>query len=373
MREIIERGRSRGYVLSLLFTVFLVVAGFILPSILIGDGEPTRLALVGDTPEELGVAIQAAGDAYELEIVISAEPDRAAAVAALAGETIDAALLAPADLSDPGELLVVEEANGPLQAAVTQSVIGLRAGADALRAPAVTALEPPSDSDMTALLFANAGIIVMFIGILSYGTWVLTGVVEEKQSRVVEVVLSTVRARDLLMGKVLGIGVLAVIQILLLVAIGIGVAVISGRLTLPQTTASAVVMLLTWFVLGFAFYATSMGVLGALASRMEEASNASMPVTLAATTAYILSLVVVTGDPNGTVATVLTFVPPAAPMVVPMRAALDAIAPWEIAVSIGLMLVAIWILFVIGARVYSGAVLQTGGRMKIRDAWRAAG
>jgi ABC-2 type transport system permease protein len=115
-----------------------------------------------------------------------------------------------------------------------------------------------------------------------------------------------------------------------------------------------------------------MGFLGALASRMEEASNASMPVTLSATTAYILSLVVVTGDPDGVVATVLTFVPPAAPMVVPLRAALDAIAPWEIALSIGLMLVAIWVLFVVGARVYSGAVLQTGGRMRIRDAWRAS-
>ena len=107
----------------------------------------------------------------------------------------------------------------------------------------------------------------MFIGIFSYGTWVLTGVVEEKQSRVVEVVLSTVRPRDLLMGKVLGIGLLALAQLVVLVAAGIAAAQISGRLTLPPTTVGAVVQLLVWFILGFAFYSTAMGFLGALASR----------------------------------------------------------------------------------------------------------
>ena len=73
----------------------------------------------------------------------------------------------------------------------------------------------------------------MFIGIFSYGSWVLTGVVEEKQSRVVEVVLSTVRPRDLLMGKVLGIGLLALAQLVVLVAVGIGLSQLLGRLVLP--------------------------------------------------------------------------------------------------------------------------------------------
>ena len=151
------------------------------------------------------------------------------------------------------------------------------------------ALEPPQGRGETALIFANAGIILMFIGIFSYGSWVLTGVVEEKQSRVVKVVLSTVRPRDLLMGKVLGIGLLALAQLVVLVAVGIeAVAALLGRLVLPATTPGAVFQLLIWFILGFAFYSTTMGFLGSLASRVEEASTASMPVTLTATTAYIL-------------------------------------------------------------------------------------
>ncbi len=72
-------------------------------------------------------------------------------------------------------------------------------------------------------------------------------------------------------------------------------------------------------------------------------------------------------------AVVATFIPPAAPFVVPLRAAFDAITPIELVLSIAITVVAIWVLFVVGARVYAGAVLQTGGRMKIRDAWRSAG
>jgi ABC-2 type transport system permease protein len=372
MREIIERGRSRGYLLSLLFTLFLLLAGFVLPQFLLAD-RATRLALVEPVPAGLEAAIETTATAYDLDLEITTVPDRAAAEAALADETIAAALAVPADLSSPGELIVQEQAGPTLQAVTSSAVVALRA-ADAaalLEPPTVTVLEPPTEEDMTAIIFANAGIILMFIGIFSYGTWVLTGVVEEKQSRVVEVVLSTVRPRDLLMGKVVGIGLLALVQIVVLVAAGIGAAQLSGQLTLPPTTVGAVIQLLVWFMLGFALYSTAMGFLGALASRVEDASNASMPVTMTATACYLVSILVVTNEPSGIVARIMTFLPPAAPMVVPLRVALGAIEPWEIVLSIALMLVSIWVLFVLGARVYAGAVLQMGSRIKIRDAWRA--
>jgi ABC-2 type transport system permease protein len=371
-REIIERGRSRGYVLSLAFTVVLMCAGFIVPSLLVGQAGQSKLALVGATPPGLSSIIEATADAYDQRIELSAVPDAAAAAAALRDASLDAALSVPPDLSTAGELVVLESAPASLQAIVNQAVISLRAGPAASEPPSLTALEPPKAEDETALIFANAGIILMFIGIFSYGSWVLTGVVEEKQSRVVEVVLSTVRPRDLLMGKVLGIGLLALAQLVVLVAVGLTLSQLLGRLVLPATTPGAVFQLLIWFILGFAFYSTTMGFLGSLASRVEEASTASMPVTLTATTAYILSLVVVTGDPTGLLARVMTFLPPSAPMVVPLRTALGAIEPWEVILSMVLMLATIYVLFVIGARVYSGAVLQTGGRIKLRDAWRAS-
>ena len=371
MREVVERGRSKGYLGSLLFTVFLLVAGFVLPTVFLGNPDAVKLALVGEQPAGLEVTIQAVATAFDADLEISTVPDRAVAEAAVKDRTIDAALDVPADLSGAGELIVLEEASATLQGIVGQAVIALRAGTNA-QPPTISALEPPSAEDVTAIIFANAGIILMFIGIFSYGTWVLTGVVEEKQSRVVEVVLATVRPRDLLMGKVLGIGLLALAQLLVLVIAGVAFAQFSGQLTLPPTTAGAVVQLVGWFILGFAFYSTAMGVLGALASRVEEASNASMPVTMSATLAYILSIVFVTQEPAGLLARIMTFLPPAAPMVVPLRAALGEIEAWEIVVSVGLMLASIWLLFAIGGRVYSGAVLQTGGQIRLRDAWRAS-
>ena len=238
--------------------------------------------------------------------------------------------------------------------------------------PAVSPLDPQSAEDESLLLFANAGIILMFIAIFSYGTWVLTAVVEEKQSRVVEVVLSTVRPRDLLMGKVLGIGTLALGQLLVLVLVGIAAARITGGIALPATIPVTVAMFVLWFVLGFLLYATTLGFLGSLATRMEEASNATTPVTMIAIISYFATIFVAQQDPSGTVATVLTFFPPSAPFVVPLRIALDAISPVEIVLSLALTVAFVFVLFVLGGRVYSGAVLQTGGRMKLRDAWRLA-
>ena len=104
----------------------------------------------------------------------------------------------------------------------TQSVLdasGVDATAltSAAQAPALSALHPQTDADQARFIVANIGAVLILVGIFSFGFTVLTGVVEEKQSRVVEVVLSTVRPRDLLMGKVLGIGVLGLVQLLVFV------------------------------------------------------------------------------------------------------------------------------------------------------------
>jgi ABC-2 type transport system permease protein len=199
--------------------------------------------------------------------------------------------------------------------------------AAAQQPPSVGALDPQTEDDEAKFFVANIGAVLILVGIFSFGFTVLTGVVEEKQSRVVEVVLSTVRARDLLMGKVLGIGVLGVIQLVVFVVAALVAALATDRLTLPTTTPGAVALLGVWFVLGYLLYSTALGFLGALASRMEEASNASTPVTMVAMISYFVAIFAVIDDPSGTVATIATFLPPSAPFVVPLRAAFDAIPP----------------------------------------------
>jgi ABC-2 type transport system permease protein len=384
-REILERGRSRGYILSLLFTLLLLGASFALPVVLAGDQQTIRVGLVATAPAELEAVMSAVADPYDLKVNATRYPDRAAGERALTDKQIDGLADVPADLSSPGELVVRDRVDERIRVVVSTSVATLRqqqlleAGgvstADFVAAsqlPEVESLDPQSAEDESLLLFANAGIILMFIAIFSYGTWVLTAVVEEKQSRVVEVVLSTVRPRDLLMGKVLGIGALALGQLLVLVLVGIAAARLTSTIALPSSIPVTVIMFVIWFILGFLLYATTLGFLGSLATRMEEASNATTPVTMVALVSYFAAFFVAQDDPAGTIAVLLTFFPPAAPMVVPLRVALDAITPVELVLSLALTIGFIFVLFVLGGRIYSGAVLQTGGRMKLRDAWRLA-
>jgi ABC-2 type transport system permease protein len=292
----------------------------------------------------------------------------------------------PADLSGPGDIRFDQRPDQAVAQMISAAVIGLRvrsilgpsnvdqAGlAAAQESPAVAAREPQTEDDEARFFLANIGAVLILVGIFSFGFTVLTGVVEEKQSRVVEVVLSTVRARDLLMGKVIGIGILGVVQLFVFVLAALVASLVTDRLALPATTPGAIALLVVWFILGYLLYSTALGFLGALATRMEEASNASTPVTSVAMISYFVAIFAVIDDPSGTVATIATFLPPSAPFVVPLRAAFDAIPAWQIGLSILVTLVGIWILFVVGARVYAGAVLQVAGRMKLRDAWRSAG
>jgi ABC-2 type transport system permease protein len=295
-------------------------------------------------------------------------------------------VIVPADLSDSGELAFKESPDPTIQGVVSSAIAGLRVNAaleaegvdpttfvEAQSPPTIRALEPPEEGSDARFLLANIGAVLILVGVFSFGFTVLTGVVEEKQSRVMEVVLSTVLPRDLLMGKVLGIGILGLVQLGVFVIAAFIAASLTREFDLPATTPGAIVQLVVWFSLGYTLYSTALGVLGALASRMEEASNASTPITLIAMISYFVAIFAVINDPSGIVAIVASFIPFSAPMVVPMRAALGAITPIEIAISAAITIVAIWVLFVVGGRVYSGAALQTAGRIKLRDAWRSAG
>ena len=363
-RELLERGRSRAFLFSLLLSVAIVLGGIFLPALIGGGSGTSRLGVVGLASPGLTEALQGTATALGQKVSIEQVGDLATGENRVRDGSLDAVLVIPPDGSLPS--YIVKSRSNPL----LQQIV-----AAAFTSPpqlTLRELEPADPNRDISFAFANVGVILLFISIFTFGTWVLTGVVEEKQSRVVEVVLATIEPRDLLIGKVLGIGVLGLAQLVIMVAVGLTAGVGAGRFSLPPTTGSAVAMVFVWFILGYAFYSTALGVLGALASRMEEASNASSPVSFIAMAGYFFSLIVALNDPGGTAARIATFIPPVSPMVVPLRAALGAIEPWEIVLSAVLMCAAIWVLFVVGGRVYSGAVLQTGARMRLRDAWRAS-
>jgi ABC-2 type transport system permease protein len=385
-RELLERGRSRGFIFSVLFTTTIIIGSFVVPVLIFGDEGPTRVGVVEPAPDRLESAITTTAAALDQDIAVVGFPDREAGETALLDNQVAALLIVPADLSTPGELAFREAADPTIQGVVGSAVAGLRvnealaaegvdptAFVEAQTPPTIRALEPPEEGADARFLIANIGAVLILVGVFSFGFTVLTGVVEEKQSRVMEVVLSTVLPRDLLMGKVLGIGILGLVQLAVFVVAGFIAASLTREFELPATTPGAAVQLVVWFILGYTLYSTALGVLGALASRMEEASNASTPVTIVAMVSYFVAIFAVINDPSGPVAIAASFIPFSAPMVVPMRAALGAITPIEIVLAALVTIGAIWVLFVVGGRVYSGAALQTAGRIRLRDAWRSAG
>jgi len=373
-RELLERGRSRAFLLGMLLTQALIIGSFFLQAFIAGEANRVKLGTVGEAPADIRLALAAVAASLETELAITPYADLEAAEAALRADDVSAVLVAPGVApgeQGAGELLVRDRPDPGLQTIVQAAFQSL--GQEPIPQPSLRALEPQSPADETAFLIANIGVVLLFVSIFTFGYWVLTGVVEEKQSRVVEVVLATVRPRELLMGKVLGIGILGLLQLFLFVVTGVVVASVTGRFELPATIAPTALLMLAWFAIGYTLYSTMFATLGALANRIEDASNATTPVMIPAIATYLIALLVVTRDPEGIVAQVTTFIPFSAPIVVPLRAALGAIEPWQVLLSAAITIVFTYGLFVLGGRVYAGAVLGSGGQMKLRDAGRAAG
>jgi ABC-2 type transport system permease protein len=144
---------------------------------------------------------------------------------------------------------------------------------------------------------------------------------------------------------------------------------ITGLVELPALPITTVVVLLIWFVLGFGVYSVGFGAAGALASRPEEAQAVSFPLSTVAVVGFFVSFQVL-DDPLSPAARIASFFPFTAPYVVPIRNSLDGIAWWEHALAIVVMVASIGLMVRVAGRVYRGGVLRSGGRVKIRDAWR---
>jgi ABC-2 type transport system permease protein len=202
---------------------------------------------------------------------------------------------------------------------------------------------------------------------------VAQGVVEEKTSRVVELLLSTVRPAQLMAGKVLGIGVIGLIQVVLTVGAAAVAASATGLLDTSGIRVGATMFwALVWFLVGFTTYAIVMAGLAALVSRQEEVGSVITPAIMFMVLPYVFGVSVLPSDPTNELATVLSFIPGFAPFLLPMREALGATEAWEQWVALGLSLAVLPLLIWLAGKVYGRAVLRTGARIKLRDALRPA-
>ncbi len=388
MRELRERGRSKAFLFSSVITLILVLGMIFIPRVFGSGTEEYTVGLLGEGNQPIvtaalgfATADDEPGDLASVEITTVRFESRQAAVEGLDSGEVDAVLV------DGTEVVVESVGWGGSR---LLSLLGQGAAAVALErliaeeGQAVadvielltsdplttTALSGGEVGDSSRYVIAYAGLIFLYVAILLYGTWMLTGVTEEKSTRVVEVLLSSLRPWQLLGGKILGIGLLGLAQFATTVLVAFA-GLSLGGFEIPDLDPLALANLIFWFILGFTVYALLFGAAGSLASRVEDANNAALPMSMIAVVGLFISFAAL-DSPAGMAARIGTMIPITAPFVVPVRVSLEAIAWWEFALSVILTLAAIIGLVWAGGRIYAGGVLRYGGKVRFRDAWRSA-
>jgi ABC-2 type transport system permease protein len=213
--------------------------------------------------------------------------------------------------------------------------------------------------------------LLLYMQLIIFGMSVASGVVEEKSSRVVEILLAAIPARALLAGKILGIGVLGLMQLVIVAVVGLVSASLSGAVELDSDQAGVLGVVLVWFVLGYLLYASIYAICGVIVSRQEDLQSSSTPVTMILVACYLVAFPVL-DDPSSSLAVIVSLVPFSSPIVMPVRAVVGEAGPAEIAASLGLLVLAIGLLIPLAARIYEGTVLRMGKPLKLREALRTA-
>ncbi len=375
-REIRERWRSRAFRVGLAIQIVIVLA-IVVVAALSGGGDETTydVGLVGGDADAIGREL-AAEPPGGITIAESHPASAEAARAAVEDGDLDAAVAAAGLLVASGTgpelpaLIQAAAAKAESQAVLRRS--GLDAGQiERALAPApLPATEVDEGSDSGSGL-AFAGSLLLYLAILGFGFVVTSGIVEEKSSRVVELILSAIRPSRLLAGKVIGIGLLGFLQLASVAGIGIAAALLSGQLELPSSTAETIALVLLYFVLGYALYSCAFAVAGAIVSRQEDVGSVTTPLTIVLVVGYFASFSI-SDDPSSALATICTLLPPTAPMVVPARAAVDGLPAWELVASVALMIVSVVLLIGLAGRIYERAVLRVGSPMRLIDGLRLA-
>ena len=379
-REVGEKLRSRAFLLSTLLFLALVAASIALPALLYDDG-PTEYDVAAVGPAVVALAQALPPDL--VDVTVTEVPDRAAAERLLRDEEVEAAL----ELGPDGPVLTaLQEVPGTLRDALADT---LQAGAlqSALERAGVPAVDrerllaPPdvptrllaaSELDPAAVpLLSVAFVLLFFFVVFQFGQSIAQGVVQEKESRIVELLVSAVPVRTLLYGKVLGNGGLALTQIVLLVLVGMAGALATGERELLSLLLRNAGWFVLFFALGFALLSCLWAAAGAMASRSEDLQATTAPLQVLLIAPFFAA-VYVTSDPARVV---LSYVPLTAPLVMPARLLEDDAALWEGALSALLVLATAVVAVRVGERLYRASLLRTRGRTSLADAWsgRAGG
>ena len=379
-REVTQRLREKSFLISMGVTTVIIVLVAVIPPLL-GAGGPSKftIAVTDASSAPIGAAARQSAKGFDAELKVR-RLSPAAARRALDSGDVDAVLSA-------GGLRSKEEPDDKLTGMIDTAARQVHQ-ADALRAAGLQgaelqrALTPPTVRVSTIKpvdpererkgAFAFVAVLALYTQLLTFGYLLASGVVEEKASRVVEVLLATIRPKDLLAGKIIGLGLLGLGQLAVMTTVGLTAAALSGALDVSGDVIGAAALAVGWFVLGYAFYSGLFACAGALVPRQEELQASMTPLTMLILISFFCSFAVL-DNPDGTLAHVSSFIPFSAPITMPPRIALGEAPAVEILAAFAVTVAGALALIPLAGRIYSGAVLRTGSAVKIREAWRATG
>jgi ABC-2 type transport system permease protein len=381
-REIRERTRGRVFRIGTAIILLAVAAAIVIPTLKTGSTSNTRhVGIVGAMSAPLERAVVALGPAVGTTVQLTPEPDLATAERDLDAGRVDVVVddtkrmfvkIAPNPSDTSTTALLVRALSNTISVQARLQASGLspqRAAALAHPAPLpVAGLHPAgTPRNTTGRTTTVYGLILLFILLSQYGTWILLGVVEEKSSRVVEVLLATLRPRQLLAGKVLGIGLVALLQATLILIVALGLGAVVGSDLVHGGNPTNVLATVIWLFLGYAFYCWVYAAAGSLATRQEHVQTLAFPLQLPIVLGYITSLTAISSGHASTFVHVLAYLPPTAPFAMPVLVALGDASWWQFAAAVALSLLGTVGVARLAAAIYQRAILRTGQRVRVRD------
>lgn len=339
-REIMVRLRSVAFLVSTGIMLLLVIGSVVVGSIVATTAEPAKVAVVSGVQLPAGV-----------DFDVTNVTDRAAAEELVRAGDVEAAIVP--DSSPVGYLVIANDAP-PISIIQALSVM-----------PDVEILEASNASGFLGYIVAVGFGLVFFLSAMTFGQTIAQSVVEEKSTRVVEILLATIPTRTLLAGKILGTTILAIGQVLLLSGLAIIGLTVTGQDQLLLGLGAPILWFALFFALGFVLLASMFAATGAMVSRQEDIGSTTTPVTMLVMIPYF---VVIFFNDNPLVVGIMSYVPFSAPVGMPLRLFQGTAEWWEPILSLAILVASAIIVILIASRMYENSLLRLGQRVKLTEA-----
>jgi ABC-2 type transport system permease protein len=384
-REIREATRARSFRVSIVLSAVALAAIIVIAHLAAGDDERSVDVVVAG-PDAAAEATEYGrlGDSVGIRFDVTAAADDAEASAAVRDGTADVAVLErgralatkdEVDLTGDSTLataLNVLRADIALDTGLATVGLGPDQAAEVrtTQPPPVLALQSGDQgADTSRSGVALVTNILLFLMLQTYGSWVLTAVTREKASRVIEVLLAVIRPKQLLVGKTIGIGLVALAHAFVLIAVAFVTSRIVGIEITGGLRPGDLLVGGVWFILGYSLYCSVFAAAGALCARVEDAQAYAFPVMIPLLFAYIASFSAASGA--NTLLWILAFIPPTAVLAMPTLYAIEAAPLWAVVLSMAITAVSIVLVASVAAKIYERSVMRTARKVGWREAFRA--